>query len=116
MPDSPCGPITLQGANPAGTPTRRGLQGGALGNIRRGFGSAMPHYYFDIRENDKIAVDELGLDLPDLQTAAVEAAQSLADMARDMLPAARCYSLGIDVRIGDEPLFKAAIAYELKRR
>jgi hypothetical protein len=77
--------------------------------------AGMPHYYFDIRENDEVTVDELGMQLPDLQAAAVESAKSLADLAKDLLPAARCYSLGIEVRNHDEPLFKIAIAYEFKR-
>jgi hypothetical protein len=99
----------------AGTPTRRGFAGAPLRNIRRGFGFSqpMPRYYFDIRENDEIVVDELGMDFPDLQAAAIEAAQSLADMARDFLPGAECYSLAIEVRDDDKPLFKAAIAYEV---
>jgi hypothetical protein len=75
----------------------------------------MPKYYFDIRENDEIAVDELGMDLPDLRAAAVEAAQSLADMAKDVSPDSDCYSLAIEVRYGDKPLFKTAIGYEFRR-
>ena len=91
--------------------------GAPLRNIRRGFGFSqlMPRYYFDIRENDEIVVDELGMDFPDLQAAAAEAAQSLTDMAKDFLPGTECYSLAIEVRNGDKPLFKAAIAYEFKR-
>lgn len=75
----------------------------------------MPRYYFDIRENDEFVVDELGMDLPDLQAAAVEAAQSLTDMAKDLLPDSERYSLAIEVRNGNAPLFKAALAYEFRR-
>ena len=46
----------------------------------------MPRYYFDIRDNGALATDEEGLVLVDLRAAEVEAARSLADMARDMPP------------------------------
>ena len=75
----------------------------------------MPLYYFDIHENDEIVVDELGMDLPDLRAAAIEAAQSLSDMAKDLLPDDARYSLAIEVRSNSTPLFKAALAYEFSR-
>jgi hypothetical protein len=73
----------------------------------------MPRYYFDIRENDGIASDEVGLDLPHLQAAEIEAAQSLADMARDVPPNEPRRSVAIEVRSEGRPLFKAALVYEL---
>jgi hypothetical protein len=42
----------------------------------------MPRYYFDIRDGEDLYPDEEGLDLPDLRSAEVEAATSLAMMAR----------------------------------
>ena len=75
----------------------------------------MPRYHFDIRENDGIAWDEEGWDLPDLEAAEIEAAQSLADMARDLPPNAPRRSVAIEVRSNGRPLFKAALVYELAR-
>jgi hypothetical protein len=46
----------------------------------------VPRHYFDIRDGEAIAVDEEGLELPDLKAAEIEAAQSLAHMAKDMPP------------------------------
>ena len=75
----------------------------------------MPLYYFDIRENDAVAVDELGLELPSLKDAEVEAARSLADMAKSMPAGAERHHLAIEVRTAVGPAFKATFVYELTR-
>jgi hypothetical protein len=43
----------------------------------------MPRYYFDMRENDGVAVDEQGMELPTVEAVQEEAIRSLADMARE---------------------------------
>jgi hypothetical protein len=43
----------------------------------------MPRYYFDLREGDRLAVDEEGIELPDPQAVQLEAARSLADVAKN---------------------------------
>ena len=75
----------------------------------------MPRFYFDICENDEIATDEVGLELPDLHAAEIEATQSLADMAKDMLPGIDGQNIGVVVRNERGPLFKAAIIYDFTR-
>jgi hypothetical protein len=45
----------------------------------------MPRYYFDLRDEDEVAVDEEGLELSSLRAVQIEAAKSLADLARDAL-------------------------------
>jgi hypothetical protein len=72
----------------------------------------MPRYYFDIQENGELARDEEGLDLPDLRAAEVEAAQSLASVARDMPPGAERHQMAIEVRTEDQTLFKATFVFE----
>lgn len=72
----------------------------------------MPRYYFDIRDGGAIAVDEEGLDLPDLRTAAVEAARSLAEIAECMPPGTEHHHSAIEVRSDDGPLFQAAFIFE----
>ena len=42
-------------------------------------------YYFDIHDGSDLYPDEEGMDLPNQIAAGVEAAQSLADMAKDTL-------------------------------
>ena len=46
------------------------------------FGVVMTRYFFDIRYGDKVAIDEEGLELPDIEAAQIEAAYSLAGMVR----------------------------------
>ena len=75
----------------------------------------MPRYYFDIREYDELATDEVGLELPDLQAAEIEAAQSLADMSRNLPPALDRHDVEIAVRTDDGPVFSAAFTYKLTR-
>jgi hypothetical protein len=45
----------------------------------------MPRYYFDLRDEDEVAVDEEGLELSSLRAVQIGAAKSLADLARDAL-------------------------------
>lgn len=51
---------------------------------------AMPRYFFNIREGNRLALDEEGMILPGLEAATREAEQSgreiLADMLRDGTP------------------------------
>jgi hypothetical protein len=75
----------------------------------------MPHYYFDIRENDAIAVDEDGLELPDLKAAEVEAARSLGDMAKSMPVGTERPHMAVEVRTDDGPAFHATFIFELTR-
>ena len=75
----------------------------------------MPRYFFDIRENGDTAPDEVGLELSDLQAAEIEAAQSLADLARNVPRGAHRQDIEIAVRTNGRPLFKAAFIYQLTR-
>lgn len=75
----------------------------------------MTRYYFDIRENEILAVDEQGMDLADLKAAEVEAAQSLADMARNMPGDADSHHMAIEVRADDGPIFTATFVFKLTR-
>lgn len=43
----------------------------------------MIRYYFDIRDNSGLSVDEEGLEFPTQQEAEIEAARSLADLAKE---------------------------------
>ena len=43
----------------------------------------MTRYYFDLVDDDGLFLDEEGLELSDFRAVQVEAAKSLADMARD---------------------------------
>lgn len=43
-------------------------------------------YYFDIRDGDDFARDDIGLELQDVVAARLQATVALTEMARDYLP------------------------------
>jgi hypothetical protein len=61
-------------------------------------GCKMGRYFFDLLEDGKLAVDAEGTELDDLDAAAVEAAQAIAEYALDVLPAAKVKRLTMTVR------------------
>lgn len=71
----------------------------------------LSRYYFDIRDGSDLYPDEEGMNLPNQIAAAVEAAQSLADMAKDTLQFDRRRAMAIEVRTGSGPLFRAAFIF-----
>jgi len=68
-------------------------------------------YYFDIRDGRDLYPDEEGMNLPNQIAAAVEAAQSLADMAKDTVQFDRRRAMAVEVRTGSVPLFRAAFIF-----
>lgn len=58
----------------------------------------MPHYFFDTRDDAEFICDDVGLELPDVQAAGKVAAQSLAELALEVIPGAAARCLGVDVR------------------
>jgi hypothetical protein len=45
----------------------------------------MPHYFFDVHDKDGTFHDDVGLELPDMDSAIAEARRALADMTKEML-------------------------------
>ena len=45
----------------------------------------MPRYFFDIRDSFGLTEDETGVELPDMDTAIVEARRALAEMTREQM-------------------------------
>jgi hypothetical protein len=79
---------------------------------------SMPRYYFDLRDEDGIAVDEEGLELPNLQTVQAEAAKALADMARDAVYVAknaRRHHMAIEVRADFGPVMEVKFTFEIDK-
>ncbi|UWU95363.1 DUF6894 family protein [Bradyrhizobium sp. CB1015] len=75
----------------------------------------MSHYYFDIRDGQALSVDEEGLTLANQRAAEIEAALSLADTAKDLVPSASSCSLAIEVRDDNGPIFRAAFLFGTAR-
>ena len=72
----------------------------------------MPLYFFDTRDNDSFIEDEVGLELPDLQAVKDQAALSLAELARDVLPGSIKRTLTVEVRDERQPVLRANLIFE----
>ena len=68
----------------------------------------MQRYYFDIRNGQDLYPDEEGLELADQRAAEIEAAMSLAGLAKDLPPLDERQHMAIEVRTLDGPIFRAA--------
>jgi hypothetical protein len=74
----------------------------------------MPRYYFDVRDDDKVTFDEVGLVFHSLETVKEEAARALAEIAADVIPGTVRRVLAIEVR--DEArrlLLEARLVFEI---
>jgi len=71
-------------------------------------------YYFDIREGKALYADEEGMELEDQTAAEIEAANSLADAARNSSPPKTRHHLAVEVRTSAGPVFQAAFIFDAK--
>lgn len=72
----------------------------------------MTRYYFDIRDGEALFADEDGMELEDQRQAEIEAATSLADMARDLSPLDERHHMAIEVRTHAGLVFQAMFVFE----
>jgi hypothetical protein len=72
----------------------------------------MPRYFFDSRDGEAFIEDDVGTELPDLAAAKIIAAQSLAELARDVLPGSEKRVLIVEVREGRRPVLEARLTFE----
>ena len=76
-------------------------------------------YFFDLREGNRVACDDEGIDFPSLEAAQQEAALSLADLARDFVLTngnnGISHSMAIHVRDKNGPVLKANFVFEIGR-
>jgi hypothetical protein len=80
----------------------------------------MAHYYFDVRDDGDLSVDDLGMDLRDIEAVQVEAMRSLGDMARDAIRSpeynvSQKRRMAIEVRDGSGPVLHARFTVEVER-
>ncbi|MEH2537108.1 MULTISPECIES: DUF6894 family protein [unclassified Bradyrhizobium] len=77
----------------------------------------MPRYYFDLCDNDELAVDDEGLELPNLQAVQIEAARSLVDMAKHAIwskaETVLRHRMAIEVRDEKGPVLQAKFTFKL---
>lgn len=72
----------------------------------------MPLYFFDTRDEDVFIEDDVGLELPNLDSAKKQASLSLAELARDVLPGSEKRTLVVEVRDEHQPVLKATMIFE----
>jgi hypothetical protein len=72
----------------------------------------MPRYFFDTRYNETFIPDDTGMELPDLETVKAEAAKSLAELAKDVLPSSLKRSWTVEVRDERQPVLMAILNFE----
>ncbi len=70
----------------------------------------VPLYFFDTRDGD--TRDDIGLELPDLEAVKAQAALSLAELARDVLPGSMRREIVIEVRDERRPVMEARLIFE----
>ena len=76
----------------------------------------MPRYYFDMQEGDRFVPDEVGVVLPDIESARDQTTRALAEIARDTLPGT--FRREIAIEVTDEaraPLLHARLTFELRK-
>jgi hypothetical protein len=80
----------------------------------------MPRYYFDFCENNELAVDEDGMELPDMRAVQIEAARSLVDIARHAVwtkaETVLGHRMSIEVRDDTGSVLQARFTFELERK
>lgn len=69
-------------------------------------------YFFDTRDNGTFIQDDVGVDCADMDAVKTEAALSLAELARDVLPGSIERILAVEVRNGTRPILKDVLTFE----
>ncbi len=75
----------------------------------------MPRYFFDVEDNTGTHRDDVGLDLPDMDTAILEGRRALADMSREALLQPADDSLQILIRDGADGPVRLALSMTTDR-
>lgn len=78
----------------------------------------MTRYYFDLRDDDGITVDEEGMELSNTARVQEEAARSVADMARDLIMTDNGTvprEMAIGVRDDAGPLLDVRLSFKVTR-
>ena len=69
-------------------------------------------YFFDTRDNGTFLEDDVGIDLIDLDAVKKQAALSLAELARDVLPSSIKRVLSVEVRDAIQPILRDVLTFE----
>jgi hypothetical protein len=72
----------------------------------------MALYFFDTRDNEDFIEDDVGLELPNLDAVKHQAALSLAELARDVLPGSTQRNLAVEVRDERRAVMSGKLVFE----
>jgi len=61
----------------------------------------MPRFYFDIRDQDGVTYDDVGLELPDLEAARAEARLALGELMVESISRSGTGAIRIEIRTED---------------
>ena len=74
----------------------------------------MTRYYFDIRDSGKRIHDDVGVELPNIQSAQQEAAVRLAEMAPELVKSRRQHHTVVEVRDDDGLALEVSLSFVVK--
>ena len=69
-------------------------------------------YFFDTRDNGTFIEDDVGTDCVDLNAVKTQAALSLAELAREVLPGSIKRMLSVEVRDANQPILRDVLTFE----
>jgi hypothetical protein len=69
-------------------------------------------YFFDTRDNGAFIEDEVGIELASLDAVKAQAALSLVELARDVLPGSIKRVLSVEVRDAIQPILRDVLTFE----
>jgi len=69
-------------------------------------------YFFDTRDNGTFVQDDVGIDFADLDAVKTQAALSLTELARDVLPGSIKRVLSVEVRDAIRPILRDVMTFE----
>ena len=69
-------------------------------------------YFFDTRDNGTFIKDDMGIECADLEAVKKEAALSLAELARDVLPGSIKRVLSVEVHDAIQPVLRDVLTFE----
>jgi hypothetical protein len=69
-------------------------------------------YFFDTRDNGTLIEDDVGIECADLDAVKAQAALSLAELARDVLPGSIKRVLSVEVRDAIHPILRDVLTFE----
>ena len=69
-------------------------------------------YFFDTRDNGTFIQDDVGVECADMDAVKTEAALSLAELARDVLPGSIERILAVEVRNGTRAILNDVLTFE----